>query len=119
MNSGSVDFNGERFSAENLEYFTSDKDLVDELGVDEDEQKEVINNKPTHWVTVYTNNWLDDCGDVLCAAARKLVLISNEFELAGNFSLEAVAKEKGESMFVYMFRSFGDVEFVNKEQDNA
>ena len=114
VNNGVVDFNGERFSADRLEYFTSDKDLVDELGIDEEEQNEVVNYKPTHWVTVHTDNWLDDCGDILCSAARELVLTSNEFDLVGNFSLEAVAKEKGENMFVYMFRSFGDVEFVNK-----
>jgi len=119
MNSGLVDFNGERFSAENTEYFTSDKDLVDELGIDEEEQNEVVNDKPTHWVTVHTNTWLDDCGDILCAAAREFVLTSKEFDLAGNFSLEAVAKETGKHSFVYMFRSFGNVEFVNREQDNA
>lgn len=124
MNSGTVKFNDERFVADEIEYegergtgYVGDM-YVDETPIEfTEEEQERFETwlKQSHWVTVKTDVWMSDCGDILCAAARELRICSNEFDLVGTFSLEGVAKEKGVDRFEYMFRSFGDVEFTEKE----
>ncbi len=124
MNNGVVEFNGERFTADNVEYTGNvgldyDGDMfTDEFPVNmsqgDIEHMEQELKKQSHLVTVHTSVWLDDCGDLLCSGSREFTVCSNDFDIRGNFGLEGVAKEKGKDSFEYMFMSHGDVEYVNK-----